>query len=317
MTLFDVYLAVDWSARNAASPKMPARDALWVGERLACGIDDEMMAGETYWRTRHECVAYIRERLLHHTSAGRRVVVGFDFGFGYPAGFADALGLAGDKPPWRRIWDMLASMIVDAADNTNNRFAVAAELNARCGGAIPGPLWGCPVSMRLPHLPPTSPVYPYVVRSGLTLQRFRAMDRRERGLQPAWKLYGTASVGGQILTGIPYVRQLRDDPALASVSRVWPFETGFTCAPVPERGPFILLTEIWPGIVARLLDPSIAIRDRAQVRAVVQWFAERDAAGQFGAFFDLPSDLSPQAAEICVLEEGWIVGSRIRGNISM
>lgn len=312
MTLFDVYLAVDWSARNAASPKTPTHDALWIGERLACEADEDAIAGELYWRTRHECVAYIRERLLQHTSAGRRVVVGFDFGFGYPTGFADALRLTGDRPPWRRIWDMLASMIVDTADNTNNRFAVAAELNARCGGVIPGPLWGCPVNVRLPHLPPTSPEYPYAVRPGLALQRLRALDSRERGLQPAWKLYGTASVGSQILTGIPYVRQLRDDPGLAAICRIWPFETGFTSAPLPERGPFILLTEIWPGLVARLLDPAIAIRDQAQVRAVVQWFAKLDAARQFGAFFDLPNDLSPQAAEICVLEEGWIVGSSKR-----
>lgn len=316
MSLFDVYLAVDWSARGAASPKTPVRDALWVGERLACGADNDVVTGETYWRTRHECAAYLRERLLYHTSTGQRVVVGFDFGFGYPAGFVDALGLTGNDPPWRRIWDLLANMIVDAADNTNNRFAVAAALNARCGGTVPGPLWSCPVNVRLPHLPPTSPVYPYVVRPGLALPRLRAMDRRERGLQPAWKLYGTASVGGQILVGIPYVRQLRDDPALAAICRVWPFETGFTDTPVPQRGPFILLTEIWPGVVARLLDPTIAIRDQAQVRAVVQWFAELDAAGQFGAFFDLPSDLSPQVANVCVLEEGWILGGGIREGIS-
>lgn len=310
MTLFDVYLAVDWSARSAASPKTPTYDALWVGERLAC--DSGEMAEETYWRTRHECAAYIRERLLYHTGAERRVLVGFDSGFGYPAGFADALGLTGDAPPWRRLWDMLASMIVDAANNTNNRFAVAAELNARCGGAVPGPLWGCPVGTTLPLLLPTSPAYPYLVRPGLTLQRLRAMDRRERGLQPAWKLYGTASVGGQILVGLPYVRQLRDDPALAAISRVWPFETGFTAAPVSVRGPCILLAEIWPGVVARLLDPTIAIRDRAQVRAVAQWFADLDAAGRFGALFALPNALSSEAAEVCVLEEGWILGSGIR-----
>jgi len=308
MPLFDVYFAVDWSARGTASPKTPTYDALWVGERLACGAEDDSIAGETYWRTRHECVAYIRERLLHHGAAARRVLVGFDFGFGYPAGFADALGLVGDAPPWRRIWDMLASMIVDKADNTNNRFAVAAELNARCGGAVPGPLWGCPVGMTLPLLLPTSPVYPYIVRPGLALQRLRAMDRRERGLQPAWKLYGTASVGGQILVGIPYVRQLRGDPALAAISRVWPFETGFSSAPAPERGPFILFVEIWPGIVAHLLDPTVTIRDQAQVRAVAQWFADLDAAGRFGALFALAGDLSPEVVEMCVLEEGWVLG---------
>lgn len=257
----------------------------------------------------NECVAYLREQLLHHAAQGRRVLIGFDFGFGYPAGFADALDLAGDVPPWRRIWDMLTDMIVDNADNSNNRFEVAAALNARCNEATPGPFWGCPVGMHLPLLLPTSPIYPYAARPELALARLREVDRRERQMQPAWKLYGTASVGGQILTGIPYVRRLRYDPALKSISHVWPFETGFTAIPAPARGPFILFVEIWPGIVARLLDPSIAIRDQAQVRAVAQWFSALDASGRLGALFNCPAHLSPQAAKRCVQEEGWVAGA--------
>lgn len=272
------------------------------------GEQDDEAARETYWRTRYECVAYLRERLLHHAAQKRRVLIGFDFGFSYPAGFCEALGLAEVAPPWRRVWDMLADMVVDNADNSNNRFEVAAALNARCGDAAPGPFWGCPVGMHLPLLLPTSPLYPYTVRSGLSLDRLRVMDRRERQMQPAWKLYGTASVGSQILTGIPYVRRLRDDPAFNSISRIWPFETSFSANPVPACGPCVLFVEIWPGIVARLLDSSITIRDQAQVRAVVGWFAALDATGQLGCLFDCPSGLTPRQVELCVREEGWVLG---------
>lgn len=173
MRLFDVYLAIDWSARNMPSPTAPTRDALWVGEGFAPGVADPGPPGETYWRTRHACLDHIHARLLHHVEAGRRVFLGFDFPYGYPAGYAAALGLSGDAPPWRRIWDELRRLIVDDAANCNNRFAVAAALNARCGDPTPGPLWGCPVGTRLPTLAPTSPGYPYLVRSGLSLERLR------------------------------------------------------------------------------------------------------------------------------------------------
>src|SRR5258708_3509463 len=167
--LFDVYIAVDWSARNMPSSATPSRDALWVGERLASGIADSGELGETYWRTRQMCITYVRSRLLHHASLGRRVFLGFDFPYGYPTGYAASLGLNGNAPPWRQIWSELGRLIVDNPDNSNNRFIVAAALNANCGDPIPGPLWGCPVGTSLPFLAPTSPGYPYPVREGLTL----------------------------------------------------------------------------------------------------------------------------------------------------
>jgi hypothetical protein len=68
--LFDVYLAVDWSARSKPSPAAPAQDALWVGEAFAPGVASSATTGETYWRTRHTCVDYLYARLLEHIQAG-------------------------------------------------------------------------------------------------------------------------------------------------------------------------------------------------------------------------------------------------------
>jgi hypothetical protein len=307
--LFDAYFAVDWSARSLPGPGTPAHDGLWVGEQLAPEIVDTPVPGETYWRTRQACFAHIQTRLLHHMEAGRRVLIGFDFPYGYPAGYAAALGLDDESmPPWRRIWNELQGLIVDEATNRNNRFAVAAVLNARCSGPIPGPLWGCPAGRSLPTLAPTSPPYPYPVRPGLALERLRWTERNLPGIQPAWKLFGHGSAGGQALVGIPVLCRLRADPQLAAFSRIWPFETGFT-PPPPEQRPSIIHAEIWPGMVPDPLDPASAIRDQAQVRAVVRWLARLDSAGQLSSLFALPPALSPEARAICVAEEGWILGA--------
>jgi hypothetical protein len=307
--LFDAYLAVDWSARSLPSPAAPTRDALWVGEATIDAAAPGLHIAASYWRTRHACIAHVRARLLAHLAAGRRVLVGFDFPYGYPAGYAAALDLPAPAPPWRRIWDALAEQIVDEATNANNRFAVAAVLNARCGPPGPGPLWGCPAAACAPSLAPTSPGYPYGIGAGYRLARLRRVEARAPGTQPAWKLLGQGSVGGQALLGIPYVRALRDDPALAPASRVWPFETGFTATPTAPPGPAIVHAEIWPGIVPGPLDPAIPIRDEAQVRAVVAWLAARDAAGMLGALFAPPPGLAPADLAVCREEEGWLLGA--------
>jgi hypothetical protein len=305
--LFDVYLAVDWSARSKPSPAVPIQDALWVGEAFAPGMAVSETPGETYWRTRHACLSYLRARLLQHVQAGRRVFIGCDFPYGYPAGFAGALGLSASVSPWRSIWSELTRLVADDASNANNRFVVADALNVRCGGSTPGPFWGCPAGVTFPNLLPTSPRYPYQTRAGVALERLRLTERLVHGVQPAWKLYGTGSAGGQALLGIPAICCLRDDAALAGISRVWPFETGFTAMPVPEDGPAIIHAEIWPGLVADQLDAGLPIRDQAQVRAVVRWLARLDEAGQLGALFNPPAAIFSGMASRCIEEEGWIL----------
>ena len=295
LRLFDVYLAVDWSARSKPSAVRPTHDALWIGETLAVGLHDSTVSPETYRRTRYACVEYLRSRLIHHSVLGRRVLVGFDFAFGYPAGFARALGLSGDAP-WRLHWNELARQIVDDEQNGNNRFAVAAQFNARCGNA-PGPFWGCTAGQANPSLEMTSPRggYPYPARYGLSLERLRCTDKVERGVQSVWKLSGSGSVGGQTLLGIPAVLRLRNDPQLSNFGRVWPFETGFGCEPISPQGPALVYAEIWPGLLATQLDSTLPIRDQAQVRAVVQWLARLDTAGTLAALFESPSGLSEAA----------------------
>ena len=312
--LFDVYLAVDWSARSKPSPAAPAQDALWVGEAFAPELAEAEAPRESYWRTRRACLDYLRARLFEHIQAGRRVFIGCDFPYGYPAMLAEALGLSepppcGSRvPPWRGIWDELSRLIVDDASHANNRFEVANALNTRFGGLTPGPFWGCPSGVAFGDLLPTSPRYPYRTRAGLVLERLRLTERLARGTQPGWKLYGTGSAGGQALLGIPVVCRLRDDPALAGVSRVWPFETGFTALPTSEHGPAIIHAEIWPGLVSDQLDAALTIRDQAQVRAMARWLARLDDAGQLGTLFNPPAARSSGMSDRYSEEEGWILG---------
>lgn len=237
------------------------------------------------------------------------MLVGCDFSYGYPHGFAATLGSPGDEPAWSYVWRTMSSEVHDSDSNHNDRFAAAARLNQRVRGIEkqPGPFWGAPVGSDGPFLSRYGPPFPFHTRRGSPpLERLRLVDRR-LPVQEAWKLYGAGSVGSQALLGIPRVSRLRWHPELAAVSQVWPFETGFRCD--SPRGPHVVHAEIWPGTVAnRVTTAETEIRDKAQVRAMARWAAEEDAAGRLAAFFDQPEHLDDAGVHACRTEEGWILG---------
>src|SRR5260370_40596742 len=137
MPEFDAYLMVDWSAR---SRPVKGADSIWYAlvtrSDNGCSLTELENPG-----TRGNAVAEIRQLLRLMIKRERRVLVGFDFPFGYPSGFAAALGLSGT--PWRVIWDEITKRVTDRNDNSNNRFEVAAEFNRRVTGGC-HPFWGCP-----------------------------------------------------------------------------------------------------------------------------------------------------------------------------
>jgi len=79
MGLFDRYIAVDWSAAN--TPRT-GKDSIWIADSAAANINPS---------TRHEAMAVVTDRLLAARADGERVMLGFDFVFGYPQGAADAI----------------------------------------------------------------------------------------------------------------------------------------------------------------------------------------------------------------------------------
>jgi molybdopterin molybdotransferase len=263
---------VDWSARSKPSPQKPSPDSIWIA--VAKGGAPECF----YHRTRVAAIDALTALLQSERRVGRRVLVGFDFPFGYPRGFAQAV--TGSTDPLA-LWADLAARVTDADDNSNNRWQVARELNGLFPGI--GPFWGCPAKEDGPELPARGSE-----RKGHGLVERRAVEARISSAQPCWKLYTTGSVGSQALLGLPHLHRLRqqfsDDVAIA------PFQ--------PPDTP-IVFAEIYPSMLAQ--DVAVAqakdeIKDRAQVRVLAAAF----------------QGLAPEALDAMLQEgdaqEGWILG---------
>lgn len=309
MPLFDAYIFIDWSAANRPGRKQPSPNEIWIGEQ----IRHQGCLPEKYCCSRSDSIEYIVDILKGHIRQKRRVLIGFDFPYGYPKGFANSLGDDNGSQSWWKTWEELSRRIKDAANNKNNRFQVANDLNAKIGGSPPGPFWGHPVGQTWPNLKPKSPDFPFHSAKGVSLKRLRLGESRIGGLQETWKLSGAGSVGSQVLVGIPKLHYLRHHIEFGQYSKVWPFETHFTPTPTPEKGPFILHSEIWPGIVSLeteciLSEGKTLIKDQAQVRAMCHWASQLDEKGELGEYFGTPRGLTDGQIQDCVDHEGWILG---------
>jgi precorrin-8X/cobalt-precorrin-8 methylmutase len=289
--IFDRYIMVDWSASNR--PRA-GKDSVWI---CVHGADGSMSTKNP--PTRGQAETIVRNVLHRSVADGERVLVGFDFPYGYPGGLAAALGLTG--PPWLAIWQYLVTTVRDERNsNKNNRFQVAADLNAQLGVHA---FWGRPPTQPLTDLSALRDLVVYrsdAADSGLAEWReVEAILRaRRQQPQPAWKLFGNGAVGSQTLTGIPVVARLRYDDTLAGVSAVWPFEV--SVSELPAQRAAVIHAEIWPSLIDI---PSVTgqVKDQTQVIYLASEYRERDLAGTLAeAFAAAPKDAA--------LEEGWILG---------
>ena len=106
MSRFDTVAVVDWSAgRRAARAK---KDAIWIGITRD-GVDQEPL----FCPGRHEAEDALVALIAAEQAAGRRLLIGFDFPFGYPQGFARQV--TGQDDPFA-LWDWLEARIEDAPD---------------------------------------------------------------------------------------------------------------------------------------------------------------------------------------------------------
>ena len=222
------------------------------------------------------------------------MLLGFDFGFGYPA----EAGL----PAGRALCARLAAMIRDAPDGTNNRFEVAGVLNreiqAAVGTGCDGPFWGHPAGRTYADLSPTRPrPFPARIPNG------RLAERRygARGIQSPWKLFTVGAVGSQTLLGLPAVHRLLVDPALAARTRLWPFETDWDRAVADDT---IVIAEMWPSLVD-CGGQGFDVKDACQVAAVRDWALDRPDALARG--LAQPAGLSDAEERVVRETEGWIV----------
>lgn len=298
MPAFDHFFAIDWSSRAKPSPKRPTKDAIWLAEATAGG-----KIKTHYFRTRQAATDYLEGRLLNLHRRGKRVLVGWDFVFGYPAGTGRALRIK-KKRPWKHVWRLINELIRDKDDNANNRFTVGGELNRRinAGG---GPFWGVPVGQSGIFLGSKKDFKYPVTTKRATLAERRIVERRIPRSQPAWKLAYAGSVGSQALLGLPRVYGLAvTHKKLAADSYVWPYDTRFTDR-WPE-GCYIVHAEIYPSLVE--YNKKDRIPDRAQVRGVVSWCQAEQAAGRLAGWLAGPEDLTKAERRAVLREEGWVLG---------
>lgn len=271
MTDFDRFLMVDWSGGNDAGPR-PRQDAIWIGEDGRGGERPPL-----YQRNRHVAEETLSARIERALTAGERLFIGFDFPFGYPAGFAKAL--TGRADPLA-VWRWLAERIEDAP-RANNRFDVAAEINLRLAGGR-GPFWANGLKRDIAGLPRTKAGYvnPFPAR--------RAAEQRARGAFTCWQLAGAGAVGSQVLMGLPVLDRLRR--RFPGQLAVWPYE--------PMDRP-VALVEIWPSLIDAAVKAETEpgdIRDAVQVRLLARALAR------------LAPDRLSAMLRVQAPEEGWIFG---------
>jgi molybdopterin-guanine dinucleotide biosynthesis protein B len=263
-------LMVDWSGGNDRGAQ-PKRDAIWTCLVSPGGEDTR------YHRNRQVAEEWITQAIAAEVAAGRQVIAGFDFPFATPAGFAAAL--TGTDSPFA-LWDWFAARVQDAPE-VNNRFDVAAEINARFPGI--GPFWGNGLGRDIDHLPRKGNARDFRWRPVK-----RAVETRAKGAFECWQLSGAGAVGSQMILGMPMLSRLRQ--RFAGQISVWPWETGDAA---------VRLVEIWPSLIAAEVRAATRpgdIRDAVQVRLMARTVAAMTPA-QLAGFLDVP-----------VTPEGWIFG---------
>ncbi len=295
--LFSAYVIVDWSA--AAKPNTGA-DSIWIGV-LKRDVRFRLAFESFNPPTRAEAEQRLNLILDDLKKRSEQVLLGFDFPFGFPRGFAKALNLPGD-PPWRAAWDQIDKMVTDKPNNTNNRFGVGSEINRRMTGG-PFPFWGCPPKDALTTLQPKRTRD----HGPSDLPKMRHADIAAKSSSSIWKLYYNGSVGSQAILGIPVVRRLK--LARGEAMKVWPFETGFkTLTEEDLEGVDVLATEVYPSMFKLNALPG-EVKDLSQVRTTAEHFARLDEAGNLGAVFDPTKSMTADAISVAEHEEGWTLGA--------
>ena len=299
--LFDAYIIVDWSA--SAKPKT-GKDSIWVGIRARDARLKFQFSGVNP-KTRLEARRFVLDMAQKLIARGDRVLIGFDFALGYPAGTADAMGLdTNGQAPWQAMHKHLSDKVKEKEDNSNARFALAAGMNyAMTKGAHP--FWGTPKNNALSTLSMKKGDF----RAPASLAEHREAERWikanfKANPKSVWQLMGAGSVGSQALLGIPTVQYLRQE---IEGAQIWPFETGLKTLDEDELADTTcVLAEIYPSVLD--VQPKEGeILDQAQVRQLCEHLESLDSAGKLAARLGPPDSLDTGKIAQIEAEEGWIL----------
>jgi hypothetical protein len=204
---------VDWS--GGARRRGNRSDTIWI----AHGRTSADHSATTSPFSRGEAIELVGALLEEEIANGSRVLVCFDFAYGYPRDFPASLLTATGKGdadlPWLQVWRYLSEAIRDdegttpgrRPTNRSNRFEVANQINSllSISSEAAGPFW-CGGSEAHRYIPPKRPPQPFQTAQGYTVKPLRLTDERARSGTP-FRLFGTASVGSQSLTGIAHLHK--------------------------------------------------------------------------------------------------------------
>jgi len=273
---FDTILVVDWSSADDRGPR-PRADAIWAALHRGGRPETPL-----YLRSRAAAEAWLAELVAAELGAGRRMLMGFDFPFGYPAGFG---AYVTGTPDPLALWDAFAREMPEGVPAAE-RFRLAGRLNALFPGV--GPFWFNGLREDIADLPRKGRE-----RQGHGLTERRLCEERAKGAFPLWQMGGAGAVGGQAMTGMAALSRLR--ARFGDAVAVWPFQ--------PLDAP-IALVEVWPSLIGDAVDAARLpdeIKDAAQVRVLAARIAQAQREGRLQAALDA----APEAARV---GEGWILG---------
>lgn len=296
--LFGAYVVIDYSA---AEGRKTGESSFWIGV-MKRDVRFRLSYEAHNPATRAEGLALLRTLLADLKKRGDRVFLGADFALGFPRGTAARLAVKGE--PWAGMWDFLGKNIVDKADNSNNRFQVAAKMN-RLMTDDAWPFWGCPKNAAQKWL---STLKPDSFGDFPELRLTEDAVRKARKAQPRslWQMHGAGVMGGQAMLGITALKGLLAETPGA---KAWPFETGFDAIDEAALdGVPLLAAEINPAVFDGAALPG-EVRDATAVRITAEALAELDDKGQLGALFAAPKGLKEAQVAIAEKEEGWILGA--------
>jgi hypothetical protein len=215
------------------------------------------------------------------------------------------------------VWQYLSEHIKDdegtrpgaKPNNRSNRFEVANQINALLSADLnsAGPFWCASSEAANRYIPQRRPSEPFQTAQGYAVKGLRLTDKRARSGSP-FRLFGTASVGSQSLTGIARLHHLRNDSRFTAISAVWPFETAWAIkAKWLPKHVSILHAEIYPSVRDAMPDE---IKDRGQVRAMWQWARDLDREDFLWREFCRPTEVETGSKEDLAIQltEGWILG---------
>ena len=287
MRPFDTVVAVDWSGADDTGPT-PRPDAIWTGV-----VRTRTAEPPLYLRSRAVAEDWMAGLIEGELAAGRRLLLGIDFPFGYPAGLAERV--AGRAGP-HLLWDWFAQAL-DALPKDEGRFDLAARINRSFSGE--GPFWFNGLKREIEGLPRTRPSAP---PEGVAERR--EVELRAPGAFACWQMGGGGAVGSQAMTGMATLARLRR--RFPRAMAVWPFDP-WDAAPV-------VVVEVWPSLLKEAVERRMSCdatlpRDREgrPIKDAAQVAVLSEALGLLGEWGRLDALLSA-APEAARMEEGWILG---------